>query len=153
MLKELNRLTLPVAISIASFDGTYFIAAGFFELTQREMILGLVAGAVSRTGGAGGGVGAVGKTCRAARDLVLTRASEAGIHMLFPRAEKMWQRLTGLRAGQVRGYRHRIRDHRLRAFHCDRRRSQRHRHQAQHHVWFGLDPVEIADRPPRMRGV
>jgi hypothetical protein len=47
MLKELNRLTLPVAISIASFDGTYFIAAGFFELTQREMILGLVAGAVS----------------------------------------------------------------------------------------------------------
>ncbi|HXL65350.1 MAG TPA: hypothetical protein VN938_09850 [Xanthobacteraceae bacterium] len=47
MLKELNRLTLPVAISIASFDGTYFIAAGFFELTQREMVLGLVAGAVS----------------------------------------------------------------------------------------------------------
>jgi hypothetical protein len=46
MLKELNRLTLPVAISIASFDATYFIAAAFFELTQREMLLGMVAGAV-----------------------------------------------------------------------------------------------------------
>jgi hypothetical protein len=46
MLKELNRLTLPVAISIASFDATYFIAAGFFELTHREMLLGMVAGAV-----------------------------------------------------------------------------------------------------------
>jgi hypothetical protein len=46
MLRELNRLTLPAAISIASFDATYFIAAGFFELTQREMLLGLVAGAV-----------------------------------------------------------------------------------------------------------
>jgi hypothetical protein len=46
MLKELNRFTLPAAISIASFDATYFIAAGFFELTQREMLLGLVAGAV-----------------------------------------------------------------------------------------------------------
>jgi len=46
MLKELNRLTLPAAISIASFDATYFIAADIFELTQREMLLGIVAGAV-----------------------------------------------------------------------------------------------------------
>jgi hypothetical protein len=46
MLKELNRLTLPVAISIASFDATFFIAAGFFELNQREMLLGIIAGAV-----------------------------------------------------------------------------------------------------------
>jgi hypothetical protein len=46
MLKELNRLTLPVAISIASFDATYFIAADFFELTQREMLLGMAAGAI-----------------------------------------------------------------------------------------------------------
>ena len=47
MLQQLNRLTLPVAISIASFDATFFIAADLFELTTREMLLGIVAGAVS----------------------------------------------------------------------------------------------------------
>jgi hypothetical protein len=47
MLEQLNRLTLPVAISIASFDATFFIAADLFELTSREMLLGIVAGAVS----------------------------------------------------------------------------------------------------------
>lgn len=47
MLAQLNRLTLPVAISIASFDATFFIAADLFDLTVREMLLGIVAGAVS----------------------------------------------------------------------------------------------------------
>jgi len=46
MLEQLNRLTLPAAISIASFDATFFIAAGFFELTAREILLGIVAGAI-----------------------------------------------------------------------------------------------------------
>ena len=47
MLEQLNRMTLPAAISIASFDATFFIAADFFELTSREILLGIVAGAVS----------------------------------------------------------------------------------------------------------
>jgi hypothetical protein len=47
MLAQLNRLTLPVAISIASFDATFFIAADLFGLTAREMLLGVIAGAVS----------------------------------------------------------------------------------------------------------
>jgi hypothetical protein len=46
MLQQLNRMTLPAAVSIASFDATFFIAADFFELTSREMLLGIVAGAV-----------------------------------------------------------------------------------------------------------
>jgi hypothetical protein len=46
MLKQLNSMTLPAAISIASFDATFFIAADAFGLTPREMLLGLIAGAV-----------------------------------------------------------------------------------------------------------
>jgi len=46
MLEQLNRMTLPAAVSIASFDATFFIAADLFELTAREMLLGIVAGAV-----------------------------------------------------------------------------------------------------------
>jgi hypothetical protein len=46
MLKQLNRLTLPVAISIAYFDATFFIAAGIFGLSAREVLLGTIAGAV-----------------------------------------------------------------------------------------------------------
>jgi len=46
MLQQLNRLTLPAAISIASFDATFFVAAQIFGLTDREVILGIVAGAV-----------------------------------------------------------------------------------------------------------
>ena len=47
MLEQFNRLTLPVAISIASFDATFFIAASLFGLTAREILLGVVAGAIS----------------------------------------------------------------------------------------------------------
>jgi len=47
VLEQFNRLTLPVAISIASFDATFFIAASLFGLTAREILLGVVAGAIS----------------------------------------------------------------------------------------------------------
>jgi hypothetical protein len=46
MLQQLNSLALPTAISIASFDATFFIAAQMFDLTEREILLGVVAGAV-----------------------------------------------------------------------------------------------------------
>ncbi len=45
MLKQLNPLALPTAISIASFDATFFVAAHIFGLTQGELLLGLSAGA------------------------------------------------------------------------------------------------------------
>lgn len=46
MLQQLNRLTLPTAISIASFDATFFVTAEVFGLTEREVLLGVIAGAV-----------------------------------------------------------------------------------------------------------
>ena len=46
MLQQLNSLALPTAISIASFDATFFIAAQIFGLTDREVLLGVVAGGV-----------------------------------------------------------------------------------------------------------
>jgi hypothetical protein len=46
MSEQLNRLTLPAAISIASFEATFFVAADIFGLTDREVLLGVVAGAV-----------------------------------------------------------------------------------------------------------
>ena len=45
MLKQLNLLAPPTAISIASFDATFFVAANIFGLTQGELLLGLSAGA------------------------------------------------------------------------------------------------------------
>ena len=45
MLKQLNLLTYPTAISIASFDATFFVCASIFGLTERELILGVMAGA------------------------------------------------------------------------------------------------------------
>jgi len=46
MLEQLNRLTLPTAISIASFDATFFVGGSIFGLTEREVVLGVFAGAV-----------------------------------------------------------------------------------------------------------
>jgi hypothetical protein len=46
MLQQLNWLTLPTAISIASFDATFFVTAQIFGLTEREIVLGVAAGAV-----------------------------------------------------------------------------------------------------------
>ncbi len=45
MLKQLNLLTIPTAISIASFDATFFVFASIFGLTERELLLGVTAGA------------------------------------------------------------------------------------------------------------
>ena len=46
MIQQFNSLALPTAISIASFDATFFVAAQIFDLTEREVLLGVVAGAV-----------------------------------------------------------------------------------------------------------
>ncbi len=45
MLRQLNLLTFPTAISIASFDATFFVFASIFSLTERELFLGVTAGA------------------------------------------------------------------------------------------------------------
>jgi hypothetical protein len=43
MLRQLKQLSLPTAISIASFDATFFVVAGIWGLTAQEVLLGLVA--------------------------------------------------------------------------------------------------------------
>ena len=45
MLRQLNLLALPTAISIASFDATFFVVARVVGLTQGELLLGLGSGA------------------------------------------------------------------------------------------------------------
>lgn len=46
MLRQLHMLTIPTAISIAFFDATFFIIAHVFAFDGREVVLGVVAGAV-----------------------------------------------------------------------------------------------------------
>jgi len=48
MLRQLDLLTAPAAISIAFFDATFFVIAQIFGFSGRELLLGVVAG------GAGG---------------------------------------------------------------------------------------------------
>jgi hypothetical protein len=43
MLRQLNLLTLPTAISIASFDATFFVLANLYGLTGRDIALGVIA--------------------------------------------------------------------------------------------------------------
>ena len=45
MLRQLNLLALPTAISIASFDATFFVVANFLGLSRDEILLGIIAGA------------------------------------------------------------------------------------------------------------
>ncbi len=45
MLRQLSLFTLPTAISIASFEATFFVVADIFDLTRGEVLLGLGAGA------------------------------------------------------------------------------------------------------------
>jgi hypothetical protein len=45
MLRQLNLLALPTAISIASFAVTFFVAARVLGFTQGELLLGLGSGA------------------------------------------------------------------------------------------------------------
>jgi len=46
MLRQLHLLTIPTAISIAFFDATFFIIAHVFGFSGREIVLGVIAGAV-----------------------------------------------------------------------------------------------------------
>ena len=48
MFRQLNLITLPTAVSIASFDATFFVLANLYGLTGRDIALGVIAG------GAGG---------------------------------------------------------------------------------------------------
>jgi len=43
MLRQLNLLTLPTAVSIASFDATFFVLANLYGLTGRDIALGVIA--------------------------------------------------------------------------------------------------------------
>lgn len=46
MLRQLHLLTIPTAISIAFFDATFFIIARMFGFAGREIVLGVIAGAI-----------------------------------------------------------------------------------------------------------
>lgn len=46
MLRQLHLLTIPAAISIAFFDATFFLIAHVFGFSGREIVLGVIAGAV-----------------------------------------------------------------------------------------------------------
>ena len=43
MLRQLNLFTLAAAISIASFDATFFVLANLYGLTGRDIALGVIA--------------------------------------------------------------------------------------------------------------
>jgi hypothetical protein len=45
MLRQLHMLTIPIAISIAFFDATFFVIAHVFSFSGREILLGVAAGA------------------------------------------------------------------------------------------------------------
>ncbi len=45
MLRQLQLLTIPTAVSIAFFDVTFFVIADIFGFTEREVLLGVFAGA------------------------------------------------------------------------------------------------------------
>jgi ABC-type protease/lipase transport system fused ATPase/permease subunit len=46
MLRQLHLLTVPAAVSIAFFDATFFLIARVFVFSGREIVLGIVAGAI-----------------------------------------------------------------------------------------------------------
>jgi hypothetical protein len=45
MLRQLHPLTIPIAISIAFFDASFFLIAHVFSFSGRDILLGVVAGA------------------------------------------------------------------------------------------------------------
>ena len=71
MLRQLNLLTLPTAVSIASFDATFFVLANFYGLTGRDIALGVIAG------GAGGFSVLVAVLWRSARIVATSQYSTA----------------------------------------------------------------------------
>ena len=46
MLRQLHQNTIPTAISIAFFEATFFIIARVLAFSGREIVLGVIAGAV-----------------------------------------------------------------------------------------------------------
>jgi hypothetical protein len=46
MLRQLHRHTIPTAISIAFFEATFFIIARVLAFSGREIVLGVIAGAI-----------------------------------------------------------------------------------------------------------
>ena len=68
MLRQLNLFTIPTAISIASFDATFFVFASIFGLTERELLLGVTAGAA-------GGLSVLGAVLRQSARKVRTQAA------------------------------------------------------------------------------
>jgi hypothetical protein len=47
MLQQLRQLTMPIAISIAFYDATFLVIADLLDFTQRDVLLGVTAGAAS----------------------------------------------------------------------------------------------------------
>jgi hypothetical protein len=47
MLQQLRQLTVPIATSIAFFDATFLVIADLLNFSQRDVLLGLTAGAAS----------------------------------------------------------------------------------------------------------
>jgi hypothetical protein len=45
MLQQLRHLAVPIAISIAFFDATFFLIAGVFAFSGRDILLGVIGGA------------------------------------------------------------------------------------------------------------
>jgi hypothetical protein len=45
MLRQLQELTIPAAVSIAFFDATFFAIAHMWHFSGREIALGVAAGA------------------------------------------------------------------------------------------------------------
>lgn len=46
MLRQLHPLTIPTAISVAFFDATFLMIARAFGFSGREIVVGVIAGAV-----------------------------------------------------------------------------------------------------------
>lgn len=47
MLEQLRLLTVPIAVSIAFFDATFLVIAVALDFSQRDVLLGMSAGAAS----------------------------------------------------------------------------------------------------------
>jgi len=71
MLRQFDLLTLPTAISIASFDATFFVLANIYGMTGRDIALGVIAG------GAGGLSVLVAVLWQSARNVATSQHSTA----------------------------------------------------------------------------
>jgi hypothetical protein len=71
MLRQLNLFTLPAAISIASFDATFFVLANLYGLTGRDIALGVIAA------GAGGLSVLIGVLWQSSKNVATSQLSTA----------------------------------------------------------------------------